>query len=131
MSADKSPATRANRLCALSFALLCSAMAGCAAAAERPFSFGEALQYMNSDDALASAKTFVATQLPAGTSRADAVARLARADMDCERSKTPDSLNCVAWGSLADKWTAHVTLDDHGAVSTASVDYERIGVDPN
>jgi hypothetical protein len=129
-----SSANRTPRKSAIFYAmsgfLLFTAASGCASAsASRPFSFREALDYADSDEALATAQNFIALQLPTGASRADAVARLGRADMRCGRSKTPDVLDCTAWGSTEDKWSVHVTFDAGDAVSTARVDYEHIGFD--
>src|ERR1700744_3683115 len=86
---------------ALSFA----AAICCAAAsnsAERPFSFLDAQYYIDDDDAINSANAFVASQLPPGLSRTDAVERLTRAGMDCGRPKSPDALTCTFVGSVAD-----------------------------
>ena len=131
MSSLNGPARQAKRLFVFGSTLLCTAISGCASSAKQPFSFRDSLHYTDNAEAMTSAKAFIATQLAPGTSRADAIARLARADMECERPKTANALNCTYWSSNQDKWTVRVTLDDHGAVSTASVDYERIGVDPN
>jgi hypothetical protein len=112
---------------ALSYALLFATMAGSTSAAERPFSFRESLYYMDNDDALNSAKDFVAAQLPAGLSRADAAARLVRAGMDCAHPKVSNTLDCSYFPSVQDEWTVHVKLDGQGDVSRARVDHEIIG----
>lgn len=128
MSSIRASKRHGKRICVLSCALLCAAAAGGASAAgDRPFSFREAGYLMVDDDDLNSAKAFIAAQLPAGLSQAEAVARLARAGMDCERRTAADGLNCVYWVSTTDKWTVHVALKDDGTVGVASVDYERIG----
>lgn len=131
MPAVNSPARKSKHLYFSSIALLFAVTAGCASSAERPFSFPESLYYMDDDDALASVQAFIAAQLPAGLSKVQAVARLTRAGMNCGRPTASSTTNCSYWRSTVDKWTIKVKLDDRGAVSTARVDHERIGVDPN
>jgi len=129
MSALNGPTRQVKRLFIFGCALLCASVAGCASSAEQPFSFRDSLHYMGNAKAMTSAKAFIATQLAPGTSRADAIARLARAGMECGRPKAVNGLNCTYWGSTEDKWTVHVTFDDSGAVNAANVDSERIGND--
>lgn len=124
-----------TRLVALSFTLPIAATGGSASASSsvvQPFSFGNReIHYTDNAEIKASTKTFMAAQLPAGLSRAQAVARLTRADMDCGRTTASNTINCTYWASFQDKWTITMKLDDRGAISTASVDHEHIGVDPN
>jgi hypothetical protein len=81
---------------------------------------------MADDDAMTSAQAFVANQLPAGLAKADAVARLTRAGLDCARPKSADALTC-SFGTIADTWTVRLKIDNQGEVSQASVDHEVIG----
>lgn len=89
------------------------------------------MHYKDNDEIRASAKAFIAARLPAGLSQAQAVARLSRADMNCERPTASSTMNCSHWTSFDDKWTIQVKLDDRGTVRTARVAHEHIGVDPN
>jgi hypothetical protein len=127
MSPLNIPTCQVKTVCALSFALLFATIASSASADDRPFSFRESLYYTDNDDALNSAKDFIAAQLPAGLSRADAAARLVRAGMDCARPKASNTLDCSYFPSVQDEWTVHVKLDGQGDVSRARVDLENIG----
>jgi hypothetical protein len=111
-------------------AALCFAAASCLAttsnSAERPFSFRDAENYINEDDAVDWVKAFVASQLAPGLPRADAVERLTRAGADCGRPKSADTLTCTFVGVPQDRWTIRLTLDSHAEVSKATVD--RVGL---
>jgi hypothetical protein len=117
------------RLPALNGIVFCAAiicLASPSIAKERPFSFPDAEHYMADDEAMASAQAFVTSQLPPGLAKAEAVARLTRAGLDCGRPKSPDALTC-AFGTMADTWTVSLRLDSRGTVSQASVDHRIIG----
>lgn len=132
MSRNNPRSRQIMRFSALSGLVSCAALiclASPSIAAERPFSFRDADHYtsdMGDDDAMTSAQAFVASQTPPGLAKAEAVARLTRAGLDCGRPKAADALTC-AFGTIADTWTVSLRFDTHGAVSQASVDHRIIG----
>jgi hypothetical protein len=95
--------------------------------AERPLSFRDVEYYITDDDAMDAANAFVASQLPPGLSRADAVERLTSSGMVCGRPESPDALTCTFVGWPADRWTVRLTFDNHAEVSKATVDHAKIG----
>lgn len=124
----KNANNRRSNLHILNAALLCAVATGFSLpsySAERSFSFRDAEYHFEGDDALPAAKAFIASQLPAGLSEAEAVARLSRAGLDCGRPKPSGTLTCSI-GSMADTWSVRLTLDGRRDVSKASVDYELI-----
>lgn len=129
MSMNNAQNHQMTRLCVLNTVAFCAALicyASSSAAADRPFSFRDAEYYMNDDDAMSSAEAFVTRQLPPGLAKGEAIARLARAGLDCGRPKADAALTC-SFGSIKDTWIVRLTFDDRGGVSNAHVDHKIIG----